>query len=533
MSLAANRFTLGGHCVIVPGAEQGERRGKVKRQVRLRTEIIVNLLLLMGAALFFVSLLLLKFAEEELLAQRVKAVTTALRTVAAALGSEVAADADQLAQRSRRLLGTFGEQEPRLAWTLVDTQLRPLAAGGASDAPPLVQDDLVRAGALAEAVLRLRYRTVLQPFGDNSSNLLRYSVPVPGRDGVQGVLQARLGLEDLAERLGAARRLTLSYVVLYGLVLVLFGGYLLGRTVVKPVRRLVTEVRGVAAGDLSRAALVEGPAEIAELASSFNAMTASLLASRQQTEATIASLHAANLELRKTQEALVRSEKLATVGHLAAGMAHELGNPLAAVLGYLELLQSDLPAGSQRDLAGYALKEIGRIDGLVRELLDYAAPSRGLAERFDPSAVLREALSLLQHQGRLCDHGVETSALPATLPSVQGVKAKLLQVFVNLLLNALDAGTAQQSLRLSAGVAEAELWLRVEDAGEGIAPEALAHIFDPFFTSKAPGRGRGLGLSVCQRVVADMGGRIEVESEVGKGSRFTVWLHRVEAVDGA
>lgn len=514
-------------------AQQPEGRGKVKRQVRLRTEIIVNLLLLMGAALFFVSLLLLKFAEEELLAQRVKGLTTALRTVAAALGPEVASEAEDLAERSRRLLETFAEQEPALAWTLVDSQLRTLAAGGALDAPPLVQDDLLRAGALSEAVLRLRYQSVLQPFGDNSKNLLRYTVPLQGRDGTQGVLQVRLGLEELAERLGVARRLTFSYVVLYGLVLVLFGGYLLGRTVVKPVRRLVSEVRGVADGDLSRAALVEGPAEIAELASSFNAMTANLLTSRQQTEATIESLHAANLELRKTHDALIRSEKLATVGHLAAGMAHELGNPLAAVLGYLELLQSDLPAGSQRDMAGYALKEIGRIDGLVRELLDYAAPSRGLAERFDPSAVLREAVTLLQHQGRLGAHGVEMTALPANLPEVEGVKAKLLQVFVNLLLNALDASAEQQPLQLSAGVAHAELWLTVEDAGAGIAPEALPHIFDPFFTSKAPGRGRGLGLSVCQRVVAEMGGRIEVESEVDQGSRFTVWLQKVEEIDAA
>lgn len=504
----------------------------MKRQVGLRTEIIVNLLLLMGAALFFVSLLLLKFAEEELLAQRVKGVTTALRTVAAALGSEVASEAEVLAERRRRLLETFGEQEPRLAWTLVDTQLRPLAAGGASDAPPLVQDDLVRAGAMSEAVLRLRYQTVLLPFRDNSANLLRYTIPLPGRDGVQELLQVRLGLEDLTERLGVARRLTFSYVVLYGLVLVLFGGYLLGRTVVKPVRRLVDVVRGVAEGDLSRAALVEGPAEIAELSTSFNAMTASLLASRQQTEATIESLHAANLELRKTQDALVRSEKLATVGHLAAGMAHELGNPLAAVLGYLELLQSDLPAGSQREMVAHALKEIGRIDGLVRELLDYAAPSRGLTERFDPAAVLREAVTLLEHQGRLSAHGVDATLLPATLPAVEGVKAKLLQVFVNLLLNALDASAAQQSLQVSAGVAKAEVWLSVEDAGEGIAPEARAHIFDPFFTSKAPGRGRGLGLAVCQRVVAEMGGRIEVSSEVGQGSRFTVCLRRVEERDG-
>jgi len=505
----------------------------VKRQVRLRTEIIVNLLLLMGAALFFVSLLLLKFAEEELLAQRVKGVTTALRTVAAALGADTASDSDTLASRSRRLLETFAAQEPRLAWTLVDGQLHLLADGGARDAPPLVQDDLVRAGVLSEAVLRLRYQSVLHPFGDNSQNLLRFTLPLPGRDGGQGLLQVRLGLDDLAERLVVARRLTFSYVVLYGLVLVLFGGYLLGRTVVKPVRRLVDEVRGVAQGDLSRSVLAEGPAEIAELASSFNAMTASLLTSRQQTEATIESLHAANAELRKTQDALVRSEKLASVGHLAAGMAHELGNPLAAVLGYLELLQSDLPAGDQREMAGYALKEVGRIDGLVRELLDYAAPSRGLAERFDPLAVLRQAVTLLEHQGRLAANRVEGAPLPATLPEVQGVKAKLLQVFVNLLLNALDASGAGQPLRLLAGVAGEEVWLAVQDAGEGITPGVLPHIFDPFFTSKAPGRGRGLGLSVCQRVVAEMGGRIEVESAVGKGSSFTVWLHRVEDTDGA
>lgn len=504
----------------------------MKRQVGLRTEIIVNLLLLMGAALFFVSLLLLKFAEEELLAQRVKGVTTTLSAVVAALGEEVAGGGEDLAGRCRRILQELALNEPGLAWTLVDSQLRTLAQGGAIDAPPLVQEDLMRAGVLNDGVLRLRHQSVLIPWGGEGNNLLRYSLPLPGTDGAQGILQVRLGLEDLAERLGVARRLTFSYVVLYGLVLVLFGGYLLGRTVAAPVRRLVGQVKGVAAGDLSRSAEVEGPAEIAELASAFNAMTASLLASREQTEATIQSLHAANAELRKTQDALVRSEKLATVGHLAAGMAHELGNPLAAVLGYLELLQADLPPGGQRELTGYALKEVGRIDGLVRELLDYAAPSRGLPERFDPLAVLHEAVELLQHQGRPGSQFIDTASLPAALPLVAGYRAKLLQVFVNLLLNALDACDPEQPLQLTAGVEAAEVWLAVRDAGQGIAPEALPHIFDPFFTTKAPGRGRGLGLSVCQRVVEEIGGRIEVESMVGAGSSFKVWLAVAEARDG-
>lgn len=504
----------------------------MKRQVGLRTEIIVNLLLLMGAALFFVSLLLLKFAEEELLAQRVKGVTTALRAVVVALGPEWGKEADGLPSRCRNLMEALAESEPGLGWTLVDGQLRPLAQGGSNAAPAASQEDLIQAGVVDEGVLRVRYHSVLLPWSAGGDNHLRFTLPLPGKDQALGLLQIRLGLEDLAKRLQVARRLTLSYVVLYGLVLVLFGGYLLGRTVAAPVRRLVGQVKGVAAGDLSRSAQVEGPAEIAELATAFNAMTASLLASRQQTEATIQSLHGANAELRRTRDALVRSEKLATVGHLAAGMAHELGNPLAAVLGYLELLQADLPEGSQRELAGYALKEVGRIDGLVRELLDYAAPSRGLPERFDPLAVLQEAVALLRHQGRLGPHEIGLAALPAGLPLVLGYRAKLLQVFVNLLLNALDASVPEQPLQLTAKAGSGEVWLAVRDFGQGITPEARPHIFDPFFTTKAPGRGRGLGLSVCQRVVEEIGGRIEVESTVGEGSCFKVWLPIAEDKDG-
>ncbi len=498
----------------------------MKPNTGLRTEIIVNLLLLMGAALFFVSLLLLKFAEEELLAQRVKGMTSTLGGVAAALAAGEERDAEELALRTRRLLEHLARHEPNLAWTLVDAKMQPLASGGGAQGPPVVMEDLARAAVITEGVLRVQYRSVLIPWIDHSASVLRYSLPLGSREQPLGILQIRLGLADLSQRLLAARGLTLSYVVLYGLVLVLFGGYLLGSTVVRPVRRLAQQAGVVAQGDLSRTVPVEGPREIAELAGSFNAMTASLRASREQTEATIGSLHAANEELRRTQEALVRSEKLATVGHLAAGMAHELGNPLAAVLGYLELLQADLPPGAQREMAAHALKEVGRMDALVRELLDYAAPSRGMVERFDPALTLREALTLLEHQGRLGGRAVATAQLPADLPPVSGVRAKLLQVFVNLLLNALDASAPEQPLTLAGGSEGNGVWLAVRDAGAGMEPETLGHIFDPFYTTKAPGRGRGLGLAVCQRVVTEMGGRIAVESTPGQGSCFTLWLQQ-------
>jgi signal transduction histidine kinase len=174
------------------------------------------------------------------------------------------------------------------------------------------------------------------------------------------------------------------------------------------------------------------------------------------------------------------------------------------------------------------LKEIGRIDTLVRELLDYAAPSRSASELLDPLSVLNEARQIVGHQGLLASHSVEASRLPERLPEVRVVRHKLLQVFVNLLLNALDASGKEGQLTFAGGSSGSEVWLSIADQGSGIPGAVLDQIFEPFFSTKPPGKGRGLGLSVCQRVVEEAGGRIEVRSEVGQGSEFTIYLPKAE-----
>jgi signal transduction histidine kinase len=204
-------------------------------------------------------------------------------------------------------------------------------------------------------------------------------------------------------------------------------------------------------------------------------------------------------------------------------MAHEIGNPLGAVIGYLELLKRDVQGGMPGDLVDRAAIEASRIDRLVRDLLDYAAPAGNVQESLDPAEVFAEARDLLRHQGifetlRLCDH------LPLSLPLVQISRHRLIQVLVNFLLNARDASPPDGEIRLTGGEAGEFVWLAVGDQGEGIATEDLSHLFDPFFTTKAPGQGFGLGLSVCHRIAADAGGRIEVRSIVGEGSEFILWL---------
>jgi signal transduction histidine kinase len=344
-------------------------------------------------------------------------------------------------------------------------------------------------------------------------------------------LQLRFSLDALSSRVHQAQRLVLVYVVLYGAILTLFGVYLLSRNVVKPIRSLNRATEDVAAGSLETISVPAGPSEITALAQSFNQMVAALRSSRAETETHIHSLERSNQALQQARQELVRSEKLATVGHLAAGMAHEIGNPLAAVIGYLNVLQMDLVDEQNSDLVKRSLAETQRIDLLVRELLDYATPAPSETEVFDPVAVLKEALEMMRHQGSFDGLTIDAERLVAG-HSVRMNRSRLLQVFVNLLINARDAMADGGLLTLSSALDSQGVRLDIIDQGGGITPDCLAHIFEPFYTTKDPDKGRGLGLAVCQRITDEAGGRISVDSLDGEGSTFTVWLPKVLEGDG-
>jgi two-component system, NtrC family, sensor kinase len=268
-------------------------------------------------------------------------------------------------------------------------------------------------------------------------------------------------------------------------------------------------------------------------------------------------------QLRAEQAQRARVEKLATVGHMAAGIAHEVGNPLAAIAGYAEVLRSRAGAapGSQ-DVLEALERECARIDRIVRGLLDYARPRRVTPTAVDVNEVLAGACRLLADQGVLRRVRV-SEELDAGAPTVFAERHELEQVFVNLLLNAADAMDRQgqialrtrivpvselRSVRGRAGDAPGNYvphkphrrvaeWLSgaarapaqvaqivVADSGPGISPADAERVFDPFFTTKAAGRGTGLGLAVVARIVDALGGAVWVQRAREGGAAFVIVL---------
>ncbi len=230
----------------------------------------------------------------------------------------------------------------------------------------------------------------------------------------------------------------------------------------------------------------------------------------------------------QAEERLVRSARLAAVGEMAAGVAHELNNPLTTVTGFSELLLEQMAVESpMRGDLELVLNEARRARGVVRRLLDFSRPSEILRVDADLNEELLHVIGLAHHLART--GGVEMQiALWEGLPRVRIDRAQIHQVFLNLIQNAVQAmpegGRLTLSSQVSQQAGESFVTASITDTGPGIAPEHLGQVFEPFFTTKPAGRGTGLGLSVSYGIVADHGGFIEAASPPGQGATFTVWL---------
>jgi two-component system sensor histidine kinase PilS (NtrC family) len=235
-------------------------------------------------------------------------------------------------------------------------------------------------------------------------------------------------------------------------------------------------------------------------------------------------------ELRRLETHMRRAERLATVGQLAAGIAHEIRNPLASISGSIELLrQAPLASDEDRTLMAIVYREIQRLNELVGDLLSYANPRPSQPVEFDLGVLVRETLQVSRADRAFAE--VEIAAVADEPLVVYADPAKLRQVVWNLVRNAADAAAAGgKHVRVEArrvgepGQAQAPgpVVITIEDDGPGIPPDLLARIFDPFFTTKQ--KGTGLGLATCHAIVAEHGGQIDVETEVGKGTKVVVRL---------
>ena len=356
-------------------------------------------------------------------------------------------------------------------------------------------------------------------------------------------------------------------IVAVDLVIVLtFGGWALKKNLLEPVDELVRGVKQIADGDYRHRLELPSGLELRSITESVNAMADRLIAGQEVLAENVRSLDETNVKLIEARNEVIQAARLASVGTLAAGIAHEVGNPLTAIIGYADVALRRAEAGQEDpELLESIRSEAQRIDGIVRGLLDFARPQADEIAPVRVDEVVQGVRELLQNQGRLGQ--IEHSwTLDDTCPPVLMAPRHLEQVLVNLLLNASDAvkdvdaprievsvwceeGPAANPLlrrgddppgvnylhrrRVARAFAVADLGtletahrvvvVAVSDNGPGLPSTDETHVFDPFFTTKEPGKGTGLGLFISARLVSGMGGRIDLEN-TPDGARFEVRL---------
>ena len=366
--------------------------------------------------------------------------------------------------------------------------------------------------------------------------------PIMHEKKVVGAACVQMPLRAMYRTIRESQRIVLFYIILNSLFFAIFGFYLLHRIIIRPINRFVRRAREFKEGETFFLSPDTEQNEFGKLSSALNMMLTRLEEKKADLSASISSLEKANLELGQAREEIIRSEKLASAGRLASGVAHEIGNPIGIVLGYLDLLKGDdLKKEERGDFIDRIEKEIDRIDRTVRNLLDFARPSKGEVRAVSVHQIIVDMLDMLRPQPMMANIKVVLDQ-QAPKDTVLTDPDKLKQVFLNLLVNAIDAMGANQredrsrdntlSIRTSV-VSETQsdrtgngsrVQIEFIDNGPGIRAEDLARIFDPFYTTKEPGKGTGLGLSVSLRIVEDMGGDIKAKSEEGKGTTMTIIL---------
>jgi len=218
------------------------------------------------------------------------------------------------------------------------------------------------------------------------------------------------------------------------------------------------------------------------------------------------------------------AEKLASLGRLAAGVAHEVRNPLSSISGYVQILMKGKASEEMsREFLTSIDEQIERINRIIENLLSYSRTSKGKVEFVDVNEVIEKALTLLFTHKSFKNIRVSKELTPG-LPAVRVDRYALEEILMNITMNAADAMQGGGTLTVRTGIGEGRVEVEVSDTGIGIAPEEIDKIFDPFFTTKPEGYGTGLGLSICLGIVEKMGGAIRVESEQGKGATFFVTL---------
>ena len=498
----------------------------------LRIEILLSLTLLLVAAMTLTSFVILRITERDLLRYKTADGMAVVQRIQAAVGDS----RKQAGPASPELLKE-GLREG-ISWMGHSGLYDEIVVVGRDGSVWVGKEHPKLSNELGDSQIASVLRTAKPSTKINRERaLLTITAPLFADGQCIAAVRVPVRIDAVSQGLRRSRLLIWFYIGLNVLVLVVFGNFLLSRIVIRPIKRLVKIADHFEETDLFSMMTRSERNEIAHLTMALNRMLKRLAESKERLEAHIRSLEAANLELKQAREEVLRSEKLSSLGRLAAGVAHEVGNPIGAVLGYTNLLVDYVTDNAEAmDYLRRIEKEVTRINAIVRELLDFSRPSPSEPAPVDVNALVMEGTSFLARQSLMASVKMETQ-LGQDVGMVWADANQLKQVLINLMLNARDAmeegGSLTIATRRISPVTEASgsdrhttelIEISVSDTGKGIATSELNKIFDPFYTTKPPGQGTGLGLAISLRIIETFGGSIHVESTEGKSSTFTVEL---------
>ncbi len=540
-------------------------------QMSLRTKVVLSLTFLMASAMLLIGMVMLKVSQRDLVQAKVEQGLLLKGSLEQLLTSPLNSSGDRIdLSRSSSLLDGFQDKplETMTRWKITVTDQNGLVVYPRPGQEPNDQRPLPE----LQRVMRLGLESVSfspspKSFWQQLPEKIILAAPLARDRKVIGALRLEASLADVRRSLGRSQKLLLFYIVLDILILVVFGTYMFSKLVVKPVQQLVQTAEGFQEGDQIPDVSAGEQNELGKLAQALNAMLQRLAENKDELRQHVISLEQTNLELKRAQQEVIFSEKLASVGRLAAGIAHEIGNPIGIVLGYLELLQrKDIDETERLELIDRMSTEIQRINQTIRQLLDFSRPGPGERQVIPVHPLIRETLAVLNHQFRKQEIEVVLE-LKAESDTVFAKADQLKQVFLNLMVNAADAMEAtnerpqggqlrvhtrsfageslvkkdvgSKPLRRSSDPIAADFsylrrihgttedrWIEIQfaDTGVGITQEDQERVFDPFFTTKEAGKGTGLGLSVSIQIIETLGGRMELNSRSGKETRVSILL---------
>lgn len=504
----------------------------------LKTNIVINMAIILILAMLMVDFVMTITAQRDLVRSEQIRGDLLLSAVVARITRFNKAGNDFVSEDDRRALERLVQQDGSACLILFDHNGKHLYIGDSNCRISPEMTRLVNESLETGKSRRDFSGRTWAVFWHHKEQLI-FSAPLIHDGQNFGAVGVVIRLGGLYRSLRNTQKVLLVYMLINTLILTIVGFYRLSKVYLQPVYRLVKRAESYRDDEDIFFSVRKEDNELGKLSTALNRMLKRIGQDRETLRSTVKSLEKANADLQQAQNEIIQAEKLASVGRLSSGIAHEIGNPIGIVIGYLDLLkQTDLSTEQRNEFILRAEAEINRISKIIRQLLDLSRSAPQAAAVISVHEIIQDITAIIQAQPIFSDIDIQLF-FRAPKDTVHADPDLLRQVFLNLIINAADAVAtmhdrsggklnilteilppdAQESLNRRETIR-----IRFADNGPGISPENIANVFDPFYTTKEPGKGTGLGLSVSYMIIEAAAGKIKADSEPGRGTTMTLLL---------